>query len=115
MTVAAERLRCGLLLAGFAALVIGPFVLPTGRTRPARDPFAAAVLHVAAIVPGQPRKEVESRLRRIYRRPDGVEVFASPDSEFLRLDLRFAGPGQEDPVTAIGNPYLAPYPRPDHL
>ena len=110
-----EALRAGLLLAGFAALVIAPFIVPSARTRDARDPHGAAVLHLLAVEPGMRRSVLESHLRLAFRRPDGVEVFTHPDSDVLRLEVRLDGPAEDARVTAVGDPYLAPFPQPNHL
>lgn len=107
--------RAGLLLAGFAALVIGPFFLAQGRTRVARDPFAQAVTHLLAVEPGMQRSVLESHLHRCFRRSDGVEIFAYPDSDFVRVDVRLDGPESSAKVIAVGSPYFAPFPQPDHL
>lgn len=110
-----DALRAGLLLAGFAALLIAPFVVPRARTRAARDPHAAAVKHLLAVEPGMRRSVLESHLRFYYRRQDGVEVFTHPDSDLLCLEVRLDGPGENALVTAVGDPHLAPFPQPNHL
>ena len=110
-----EMAKTALLVTGFIALLAAPFVLPGGRTRLARDPQAAAVLHLLEVTPGMQRSVLESHLRRCFRRTDGVEVFAHPDSEFLRLDVRLDGPEPDARVLAVGDPYLAHYPSPNHL
>lgn len=110
-----DALRAGLLLAGFAALVVAPFLVPSPRTRAARDPHAAAVRHLLAVEPGMRRSVLESHLRFYYRRQDGAEVFTHPDSDLLSLEVRLDGPGQDARVTTVGDPYLAPFPQPNHL
>ena len=108
-------LRAGLLLAGFAALIIGAIFIPQGRARVLRDPYAAAYAHLLQVQPGMRRSVLESHLRLIYRRQDGVEVFALPDSDMVRLDVRLAGPQPEALVTAVGEPYFTYAPQPNHL
>jgi hypothetical protein len=108
-------LRASLLVAGFAALMVAPFVVPQGRSRTARDPLAAAVLHLTAVEPGMRRSVLESHLHQVTRHSDGSEVFCHPDSDFLRLDVRLDGPGPDATVIAVGDPYLAHYPTPRHL
>ena len=107
--------KSALLLAGFAALIIGPFILPRGRTQVARDPYAQAIAHLLEVQPGMTRSVLESHLHRCFRRSDGVEVFAHPVSDFVRLDVRVDGLEPTAPVTAVGTPYFAPYPNPEHL
>lgn len=107
--------RGALLLAGFAALLVAPFVLPSGRGRTARDPLAAAVLHLAAVEPGMRRSVLESHLHQVTVRRDGSEVFCHPDSDFLRIDIRLSGPQPDATVLVVGDPYLAHYPTPRHL
>ena len=104
-----------MLLAGFAALALAPFILPQGRTRVARDPFAQAVTHLLAVERGMTRSVLESHLHRCFRRSDGIEVFAYPDSDFVRLDVRLDGPLPNATVIAVGTPYFAPFSQPDHL
>lgn len=110
-----ERAKAALLVAGFAALASGPFVLPRGRTRVDVDPYAQAVVHLLAVEPGMRRAELESHLHRCFARSDGVEVFAHPDSDFVRLDVRLDGPGPDARVIATGSPYFSHFPQPDHL
>jgi hypothetical protein len=112
--IARTHLRLLLLVAGFTALVIGPFVIPHGRNRTARDPHAAAIIDLMQIAPGMTRTQVESRLRLVLAFPGGREIFAHPDSDWLRLDVRFSGPAQDATVTALSDPYLGPFaaPRP---
>ena len=107
--------KSGLLLTGFVALVIGPFFLPRGRTTEARDPIAQAVTHLLAVERGMTRSVLESHLHRCFRRSDGIEVFAYPESDFVRLDVRLDGPQPNAQVIAVGSPYFAPFPQPDHL
>lgn len=107
--------KSGLLLTGFAALIIGSFFLPHGRTKITRDPYAQAVMHLLVVEPGMTRSVLESHVHRCFRRSDGVEVFAYPESDFVRLDVRLEGPEPTARVIAIGSPYFAPFPQPDHL
>jgi len=107
--------KSGLLLTGFAALIIGPFFLPNGRTKVARDPYAQAVRHLLTIEPGMQRSVLESHVHRCFRRSDGAEVFAYPNSDFVRIDVRLDGDAPTAMVTAVGSPYFAPFPTPDHL
>lgn len=107
--------RSTLLLAGFAALAIGPFILPQGRTSVARDPHTQAVMHLLAVEPGMKRSVLESHLHRCFRRSDGVEVFAYPESDMVRIDVRLDGPEPTAKVVAVGSPYFAAFPQPDHL
>lgn len=110
-----DWLKSALLLAGFAGLIIGPFVLPHGRTRIQRDPFAQALTEMLVVAPGMPRVALESHLHRCFRRADGAEVFAYPESDFVRLDVRLDGPGEDAVVIAVGSPYFAHFPTPDHV
>jgi hypothetical protein len=127
-----------LLLGGFAALIVGAFILPQGRTRLPRDPCAQALMHLLAIEPGMTRSVLESHAHSCFCRPDGVEVFAYPSSDMVRIDVRFDIPANSktrkpkgskivgsdvrlvggeptDRVIAVGSPYFAPFPLPDHL
>jgi hypothetical protein len=104
-----------LLISGFAALIVGAFILPQGRTRLLRDPCAQALMHLLAIEPGMVRSVLESHAHLCFRRPDGVEVFAYPGSEMVRIDVRLDGPQPTARVTSVGSPYFAPFPLPDHL
>lgn len=110
-----NNLRAFILLLGFAALVVAPFVLPHGRNRVARDPHLAAMIHLLDVSVGMPRSVLESHLHRFSKRPDGVEVFSHPDSDCLRLDVRLDNPGPHGTVIAVGSPYLTYFPQPDHL
>ncbi len=110
-----DQLRAGLLLAGFAALLVMPFVIPHGRSRVVRDPHLAAMLYLLEVEPGMTRSVLESHLHFFTRRSDGVEVFSHPDSDGLRLDVRLAGPDSDSRVVAVGSPYLSYFPQPDHL
>ena len=115
MTVRGDGWKSLLLLSGFAALIAGALVLPQGRTRLVRDPCAQAMMHLVAIEPGMLRSVLESHAHFCFRRPDGVEVFDYPTSEMVRIDVRLDGPQPTARVTAVGSPYFAPYPQPDHL
>lgn len=104
-----------LLLSGFAALIGGALILPQGRTRLVRDPCAQVLMHLLAIEPGMSRSVLESHAHFCFRRSDGVEVFAYPTSDLVRIDVRLDGPQPGARVTAVGSPYFSPYPQPDHL
>ena len=108
-------LRLGLLLLGFAGLIVLPFVVPTGRTRLRKDPYAQALKHFLAVETGMKRSVLESHLQRQFRRSDGVEVFGHPDSDVIRLDIRLDGEQPDSRVIAVGDPYFAPFPEPRHL
>ncbi len=115
MTVRRDGWKSLLLLSGFAALIAGAMVLPQGRTRLERDPYSQALAHLLAIKPGMPRSVLESHVHFCFHRPDGVEVFAYPVSDMVRIDVRLDGPQPSAHVTAVGSPYFAPYPQPDHV
>ena len=107
-----DRLVATALVCGFLILAIGAFVVPRGRNRLSRDPVADALTLLREVQIGQPRKVVESRLRNLdLRSGGGVEVFQHPDTDQLRIEIVFSGPGQDDPVIAVGPPYLAQEPR----
>ena len=108
-------LRLGLLLLGFGGLVVLPFVVPAGRTRLQKDPYVQAISHFLAVEPGMQRSVLESHLQRQFRRSDGVEVFAHPDSDSIRLDIRLDGEHPDSRVIAVGDPYFAAFPEPRHL
>lgn len=110
-----DGLRAGLLLLGFAALLVAPFVIPHGRSRVARDPHLAAMIYLLEVEPGMKRSVLESHLHSFTRRQDGVEVFSHPDSDALRLDVRLDGPDPGSRVIAVGSPYISYFPEPDHL
>ncbi len=108
-------LRLGLLLLGFASLVVLPFVVPAGRTRLQQDPYVQAINHFLAVAPGMKRSVLESHLQRQFRRNDGVEIFGHPDSDSIRLDVRLDGEQPDSQVIAVGDPYFAAFPEPRHL
>ncbi len=104
----------GLTAVGLAALIIVPLVRPDRAGTP-RDAVGRAMQDLLAIEPGMIRDAVDKHAVAVFRRPDGVEVFRHPRSEFLRIDLRFSGSKGTDRLLAVGDPYLAPYPTPNHL
>ena len=104
----------GMTVGGLALLVVVPLVRPDRANHP-RDPVGRAMLDLLAIEPGMIRDAVDKQAVGLFRRPDGVEVFHHPRSDLLRIDLRFSGPTGTDRVIAVGDPYLAPYPTPNHL
>ena len=108
-------LRIGLMAAGFAGLVVLPFVVPSGRTSTRKDPYVQALNHLLVVELGMRRSVLESHLQWQFRRSDGVEVFGHPDSDSIRLDIRLDGPQPDSQVIAVGDPYFAPFPEPRHL
>ena len=62
------------LLLGFGALLVAPFVLPHGRSRVVRDPHLAAMMYLLEVSPGMPRSVLESHLHRFTKRPGKAQA-----------------------------------------
>jgi hypothetical protein len=100
----------GMTILGVVALVVVPLLRPDRQGTP-RDPVGQAVLDLLQVTPGLDRTATDKIATTLYVRPDGIEVFRHPRSEFLRIDVRF----QDHRVIAVSDPYLAHFPNPKRL